>query len=57
LEFSQKKKAVPPKTTTIARAKRRSRKFFISGDLNGAYSDAKQKSPVAGFYDEALKSS
>jgi hypothetical protein len=56
LEFSQKKKAAPPKTTTIARAKRRSRKFFISGDLNGAYSDAKQKSPVVGFYDEALKS-
>ena len=24
-------------------------------DLNGAYSDAKQKSPVAEFYDEALK--
>jgi len=56
LEFSQKKKAVPPKTTTIARAKRRIRKFFIFVDLNGAYSDAKQKSPVAEFYDEALKS-
>tara|TARA_B100001057_G_scaffold86918_2_gene82827 strand:- start:806 stop:961 length:156 start_codon:yes stop_codon:yes gene_type:complete len=51
LEFSQKKKAVPPKTTTMARAKRRSRKFFIVPEFNGAYPDAKQKSLVAEFCD------
>jgi len=50
-ELSQKKKAVPPKTTTMARAKRRSRKFFIVPEFNGAYPDAKQKSLVAGFCD------
>ena len=39
----------------MARAKRRSKKFFISVDFNGAYPDAKQKSLVAGFCDEALE--
>ena len=39
----------------MARAKRRSKKFFIFADFNGAYPDAKQKSLVAGFCDEALE--
>ena len=39
----------------MARAKRRSKKFFISVDFNGAYPDAKQKSLVEGFCDEALE--
>jgi hypothetical protein len=55
LEFSQKKKAVPPKTTTMAKAKRRSKKFFISHHFSEPNPDAKQKSPITGFYNRALE--